>query len=222
MFTNHNQLKRKTPANGIGRKEYIGLLVDEFYETSDVGKKCRSLIDEPIVKGFHSILIAEAKEQISANLANFAYDPINYTYLREAVAIELFTDLLSSSNTLLVRHGIAGLCNLCLGEWYHPIQSAYFCRDNLILIFFFFSETECQQKILSLDGIRKVSSVLVHSSVPCVRDAIATLLQINSPETASLIFDPQNVANIESLRDTKDIPLRNLVSLYLATATEHK
>lgn len=130
MFTNHNQLKRKTPANGIDRKEYIGLLIDEFHETTDVGKKCRSFIDEPIFKSFHSILIAEAKEQISANLANFAYDPINYTYLREGLAIELFIDLLSSSNTLLVRHGIAGLCNLCLGQWWHPIQSVCFCRVN--------------------------------------------------------------------------------------------
>lgn len=83
-------------------------------------------------------------------------------------------------------------------------------------------ETECQQKILSLDGIRKISSVLKHQSLNCVRDAIVTLLQMNSPETVLLIFDKKNVEIVESLRNTSDIPLRNFVSLYLATATENK
>lgn len=37
MFSNHARLKKHTPVNGIDRKEYIGLLVDEFYETNDIG-----------------------------------------------------------------------------------------------------------------------------------------------------------------------------------------
>lgn len=119
MFTTREHLKRKTPANGIGRKEYIGLLIDEFYDTTDVGKHFELIFSlaplKLITNRYRCIFIAEAKEQVSANLANFAYDPINYTYLREASAIELFIELLSSDNQLLVRHGIAGLCNLCLG-----------------------------------------------------------------------------------------------------------
>lgn len=58
----------------------------------------------------------EAKEQVTANLANFAYDPINYTYLKSASAVELFIELISSANPVLVRHGVAGICNLCLGK----------------------------------------------------------------------------------------------------------
>lgn len=159
---------------------------------------------------------------MSANLANFAYDPINYNHLREALAIELFIELLSSSNPSLVRHGIAGLCNLCLGTLSHSHSHCHTLHHQILSLTTFFADSECQQKIFSLDGIRKISSVLKHPSVICARDAIATLLQINSPETTELVFDQQNVAIVDSLRSTSDIPLRNFVSLYLATAAKNK
>lgn len=43
MFSNQEQLNRKTPINGIRRKEFINLLVDEYYETTNVGKHFASL-----------------------------------------------------------------------------------------------------------------------------------------------------------------------------------
>lgn len=53
---------------------------------------------------------------MTANIANFAYDPINFDYLKSALAVQLFLELLSDANPALVRHGIAGLSNLCLGK----------------------------------------------------------------------------------------------------------
>lgn len=50
MFTTHKQLKRKTPANGIDRKEYIGLLIDEYYETTDVGKDFHAFLKLPFIQ----------------------------------------------------------------------------------------------------------------------------------------------------------------------------
>lgn len=38
MFSNKERLQKRTPANGIDRKEYISLLVDEYYETTSVGE----------------------------------------------------------------------------------------------------------------------------------------------------------------------------------------
>lgn len=38
MFSSLDRLRRKTPANGIDRKEFIRLLVDEYHETTNVGK----------------------------------------------------------------------------------------------------------------------------------------------------------------------------------------
>lgn len=42
MFSSHRHLKRRTPAGGIDRREYIGHLVDEYYTSTNVGKQlCR-------------------------------------------------------------------------------------------------------------------------------------------------------------------------------------
>lgn len=38
MFSSKKRLAQKTPAHGIDRKEFINLLIDEYYETTDVGK----------------------------------------------------------------------------------------------------------------------------------------------------------------------------------------
>jgi len=36
------------------------------------------------------ILFSESKLQVLANLANFAYDPVNYDYIRRLNVIDLF------------------------------------------------------------------------------------------------------------------------------------
>ena len=61
--------------------------------------------------------ITDAKEQVLANLANFSYDPVNYDYLRELKVTTLFLETLSENNKTLVRFAIAGICNLCSGEF---------------------------------------------------------------------------------------------------------
>lgn len=52
------------------------------------------------------LLIADAKEQVLANLANFAYDPSNYQYLRQLQVLDLFLDSLSEENETLVKFAI--------------------------------------------------------------------------------------------------------------------
>ncbi|KXJ76209.1 hypothetical protein RP20_CCG010130 [Aedes albopictus] len=94
MFSTAEQLKRRTPKDGINRREYITLLVDEYYETSNL----------------------EAQQQVTANLANFAYDPINWNHLKQAKAHELFIEILNGSvvDPALLVHAAAGICNICL------------------------------------------------------------------------------------------------------------
>ncbi|CAI5953187.1 unnamed protein product, partial [Closterium sp. NIES-64] len=64
-----------------------------------------------LVTEFQTTESEEAKEQIVANLANFAYDPINYDYLRKLNVLELFLDCLTEENAKLVDFGMGGLCN---------------------------------------------------------------------------------------------------------------
>lgn len=58
-------------------------------------------------------MVTESQEQVLANLANFAYDPLNYHYLRELKVIELFIDGLQSKNPFFVEYCLKGICNLC-------------------------------------------------------------------------------------------------------------
>ncbi|XP_036329226.1 armadillo repeat-containing protein 7 isoform X1 [Rhagoletis pomonella] len=92
MFSGHAHLKRRTPEGGIPRPDYIEYLVEEYHTSTNV----------------------EAKEQVTANLANFAYDPINWEYLKEAGALEVFEECTKSPNERLQLHALAGYCNICL------------------------------------------------------------------------------------------------------------
>ncbi|KAM8703485.1 hypothetical protein ACLKA7_008156 [Drosophila subpalustris] len=104
---NHKHLKRKTPDGGIDRREYIGHLVDEYYTSTNV----------------------EALEQVTANLANFAYDPINWPHLHEADALDVFVASVDTQNQNLQLHAIAALCNFCLDR-----NAAKFIIDNITII----------------------------------------------------------------------------------------
>lgn len=54
---------------------------------------------------FYSFCL-EAKEQILANLANFAYDPRNMEALQMLQVTELFLDMLTEENENFVEFGI--------------------------------------------------------------------------------------------------------------------
>ncbi|XP_064225592.1 armadillo repeat-containing protein 7 isoform X2 [Aotus nancymaae] len=69
----------------VGRLGFLQALVTEFQETQS----------------------QDAKEQVLANLANFAYDPNNYEYLRQLQVLDLFLDSLSEENETLVEFAIA-------------------------------------------------------------------------------------------------------------------
>ncbi|KAK2147721.1 hypothetical protein LSH36_539g01000 [Paralvinella palmiformis] len=71
MFSTQEYLDKKTGPYGIGRFSYLQSLVTEFQDTDS----------------------EEAKLQVLANLTNFAYDPINYEYIRHLKIIDLFLDI---------------------------------------------------------------------------------------------------------------------------------
>lgn len=104
MFSTKEKLIRRTGQNGVGRYDFLKLLINEFKTTTS----------------------RDAKEQVLANLANFSYDPINYEYLRQLKVIELFLHILSEDNLTLVRFALGGICNLCLD----PINKAYILRNQ--------------------------------------------------------------------------------------------
>jgi hypothetical protein len=67
----------------------------------------------PICSYFDSV----AKTQVLAHLANFAYDPVNYEWLRKLHVLDLFIDMLTEENEQWKEFGMSGICNLCLGVY---------------------------------------------------------------------------------------------------------
>lgn len=51
-------------------------------------------------------LLPESKEQVLANLANFAYDPKNMEHLKELQVTDLFLDMLTEENDNFVEFGM--------------------------------------------------------------------------------------------------------------------
>ncbi|XP_077215290.1 ARM repeat superfamily protein [Tasmannia lanceolata] len=92
MFTNNQRQVERTGKYGTPRVQYLQELVTEFQNTTD----------------------EESKERLVANLANFAYDPYNYTFLRQLNVLELFLDCITEPNEKLVEFGVGGICNSCV------------------------------------------------------------------------------------------------------------
>ncbi|KAH9781187.1 hypothetical protein WN944_015107 [Citrus x changshan-huyou] len=89
MFTNNQRQEERTGRSGTPRLQYLQELVSQFQNSTD----------------------EERKEKIVANLANFAYDPYNYTFLRQLNVLELFLDCITEPNEKLVEFGVGGICN---------------------------------------------------------------------------------------------------------------
>ncbi|XP_043699033.1 armadillo repeat-containing protein 7 [Telopea speciosissima] len=91
MFTNDRRQVERTGRYGTPRLQYLQELVGQFQNTTD----------------------EELKEKIVAHLVNFAYDPYNYTFMRQLNILELFLDCITEPNEKLVEFGAGGICNSC-------------------------------------------------------------------------------------------------------------
>ena len=76
MFSTPQSLQKRTGKKDLDRPTYLQKLADEY--------KCESTSQEK-------------KEQVLANLANFAYDPINYEYFRRFDIINIFVHNLTNN-----------------------------------------------------------------------------------------------------------------------------
>nr|CAD7433891.1 unnamed protein product [Timema monikensis] len=168
MFSRPEQLIKRTGKKGVGRHEYLQQLVNEFQDTDSL----------------------EAKLQVLANLVNFAYDPINYEFLRQLKVLDLFLDQLSEDDTSLVRFSLAGLCNLCL-------------------------DTENKDYIIHSGGVRLVTGCLSSVDEETVLNAITTLMYLVSPLSKSDITSPQVIECMLRFSTSRNARLRNLAMVFL-------
>ncbi|XP_070563832.1 armadillo repeat-containing protein 7-like [Ptychodera flava] len=132
----------------------------------------------------------DTKEQVLANLANFAYDPANMEYLRQLNAVDLFLDMLDEQSEKLVEFGLGGLCNLAQYD-------------------------KCKEQIISSDGIQLILSTLCSSNEEIVVAAITCLLYLISPNTKKDITTIPVIQSMQQFQLSSNSRISNLATIFL-------
>ncbi|ORX65764.1 ARM repeat-containing protein [Anaeromyces robustus] len=168
MFQSHIHIQKRKGSKGTSRFQYLQDLVNEFQETQNL----------------------EDKQQIIANLANFAYDPINYNWIWELNIIDLFLDCLVEDNLMLQELAIGGICNLCIDPRFHSY-------------------------IVENDGIKLINSCFTSPVLEIVLMAIMSLLLLISDDCRSEILTRENRNCLIEFSKSKQPRLSTLANLFL-------
>ncbi|CAN6468564.1 unnamed protein product [Victoria cruziana] len=170
MFTNDSRQLERTGKYGTPRKQYLQELVAQFQKTSD----------------------EESKEKIVANLANFAYDPYNYDFLRRLNVMELFLDCITEPNEKLIEFGVGGICNACVD----PLNA---------------------QMIVQSGGIPLIIQCLSSPVRNTVSYALAALYYLCDPDTKAEILKPEVIELIRrySSAEAVNVTFSNLAKSFL-------
>ncbi|XP_057839973.2 uncharacterized protein LOC131049907 isoform X1 [Cryptomeria japonica] len=178
MFTNEERQKQRTGKYGTPREQYLQELVNEFQQTTE----------------------EESKEQIVAHLANFAYDPYNYNFLRKLNVLDLFLDCLTEPNEKLVEFGVGGICNSCADA----ANAAVIVKNGGILLIISCLSSPVQNTVLS---------------------AITSLYYLCTPSTEAVLFffeiaeilTPQVIEAMRKYEDAQSVNIKfsNLAKAFL-------
>ncbi|XP_066258751.1 armadillo repeat-containing protein 7 [Euwallacea similis] len=168
MFSRKEQLIQKTGETGVGRYEFLKQLIKEFTTTKSY----------------------EAQKQTLANLANFAYDPINYEHIKQLHIIDLFLAQLSQDSEELIHFALAGLCNLCC-------------------------DPESRDYITSLNGVSLVAQYLGNSNEEVALNALTTLFYLFDGSSTPVPEDL--LPNIVYYKQHVDPRLSNLGTIFIET-----
>lgn len=150
------------------RFEYLQTLVTEFQDTDS----------------------DEAKQQVLANLANFAYDPKNLEFLLQLQVPDLFLDMLTEENENLVEFGMGGLCNLS-------------------------SDPDCRDAILQGGGLDLVTGLLSSRREETVLSAVSVLMNLLTEATRPLLAAAPVLHCMLRFSLSHNPRLRNLANVYL-------
>lgn len=168
MFSTKSQLQRRTPDNGTDREQFLSLLVDEYLNSTSY----------------------DAKSQVLANLANFAYDPINYGYIRDVGVLDVFLHVINTENDEKLLHfACSGICNLSCD----PLNVKYI-QENC--------------------GWKPIIQLLNRNNTDIVANIITTLIYAyEKPE--GKILDAESLLKIKDFEKSEGKKVANLAAIFL-------
>ncbi|XP_037547595.1 armadillo repeat-containing protein 7 [Nematolebias whitei] len=161
-------MRRNESTEVSERFEYLQTLVTEFQDTDS----------------------EEAKQQVLANLANFAYDPKNSEHLLQLQVPDLFLDMLTEDNEDFVEFGMGGLCNLSM-------------------------DPDCRDVILQSGGVGSVTNCLSSRREETVLSAITTLMNLTTAATRAQTTEPGVLQCMLRFSLAESPRLRSLASVFL-------
>ncbi|KAI9244029.1 hypothetical protein BDA99DRAFT_313479 [Phascolomyces articulosus] len=111
-----------------------------------------------LVQEYHTTKDNEAKQQVLANLGNFAYDSINHGWLWQVNVIEIFIDAIQQQDPLLKEFGAGGLANICLDPQHYQylISNPKHIESIVALI-----QTNTQQQAITTDTVINAMTTLM-------------------------------------------------------------
>ncbi|XP_057325954.1 armadillo repeat-containing protein 7 [Microplitis mediator] len=168
MFSTKKRLIERTGYNNVGRYDYLKLLATEFQTSNS----------------------KEARKQVLANLSNFAYDPVNYDYMRQLRIVDLFLHALSESDKIFVQFAIGGICNLCLD----PINKEYIIRNQ---------------------GVQLIKPLLSSDDEQSTLSAITTLMFLVTDTSREQIITPELINQLVFLSNSSNNRIKNLAVIFL-------
>lgn len=168
MFSSHERLVKRSGKTGIDRPQYLKELIEEFNTTDN----------------------DDAKEQILANLANFSYDPINYSWLRQLRVIDLFLEQLTGGTDTLQEFAAAGLCNLAL-------------------------DLENKAYIIQQGGIARLAKCLSVKQDELILSALTTLMFLVTPQSKTEIASRSIIQQVLQLTSSDNKRIINLATIFL-------
>lgn len=197
MFQTEEEIRRRTPAGSLDRRAHLQQLVTEFQTTESQGEMnsrltlAYSYIMSVLCRsGLTPLGLTACKYEVLANLANFAYDPMNYGHLKRLNVADLFLDMLSEEDDKLVEFGIGGLCNLAL--------------DKELKVF-----------ILQNDGVSQVKQCLASPNTEIIISAITTLMFLTTPSSKQEICCEETVAKIVEFCQSENKKISNLAHIFM-------
>ncbi|KAF3793839.1 Armadillo repeat-containing protein 7 [Nymphaea thermarum] len=147
---------------------------------------------QDLVTQFQKASDEESKEKIVAHLANFAYDPYNYDFLRRLNVMELFLDCITEPNEKLIEFGVGGICNACV-------------------------DPSNAQMIVQSGGIPLIIQCLSSPVKNTVNSALAALYYLCDPGTKTEILKPEVIELIRrySRAEAVNVTFSNLAKAFL-------
>ncbi|KAG7387355.1 Armadillo repeat-containing protein 7 [Phytophthora pseudosyringae] len=181
MLSSRERLQERQGQSAAPRHEYLQQLVDEFQRSPDILRK----------------------EEVVANLANFAYDPINYASLGRLRIMDLFLDILDADQDARVpcndeeikQQGPATTSSPPPSRKHQLVEFALGGICNCI------PDPPLQQHFIDGDGVEIVAPYILEASVESVPASSSELnVTVSALTIAYFLLDSASFADITSDR----------------------